>query len=126
MPLKFDINVQQGCKKYTKLTAFYILLIINSMFLCHTPFLEKSRRNDTVLYFCDINRYFMKPFLDSIALLMRIFVEPSFSQFIYLHVDKFVNTNPILSLVKTSLQTHHVDSTLKRRGNDRGIHAVCL
>ena len=68
----------------------------------------------------------MKPFLDSIALLMRIFVEPSFSQFIYLHVDQFVNTNPILSLVKTSLQTHHVDFTLKRRGNDRGIHAVCL
>ena len=31
-----------------------------------------------------------------------------------------------LGAVSVSLQTHHVDSTLKRRGNDRGIHVVKL
>ena len=38
-------------------------------------------------------------------------------------VNRFAEVNHFLIQLETSLQTHHVDSTLKRRGNGR-LHVV--
>ena len=66
----------------------------------------------------------MKPFLDSIALLMRIFVEPLFS--VYIFARRSIRKYKPNSLTSQNFPTNtprgfHVETTWKRPWNPRGV-----